>query len=167
LSEKTNFSKSDKESMSMEVETQNLLQSTSNPHVEGVAQLAAAAAHLERTAATIEARVADLGGDVPKVVAAVESDPFARLAELEAKLQAMEQRIDQQFAELRSTPAASLTAAAGRKTLPVAAAHLLAKHGIDTLDQVNGGALDAALNGLSLEQRIAVKSQLMRAGLMG
>ena len=80
---------------------------------------------------------------------------------MELRLLAAEQTI----AELRAQ--ASGTVAAGRKTLPVAAAHLLAKHGIDTLEQVNGGALDAALNGLSLEQRIAVKSQLMRAGLLG
>ena len=132
---------------------------------EGVAQLTAAAAQLERAAAAIEARLSAgagaTGGEVAKVVAAVESDPSARLAELEVKLQAAEQKI----AELRAQ--ANGPAAAGRKTLPVSAAHLLAKHGLDTLDQVNGGALDAALQGLSLEQRIAVKSQLMRAGLLG
>jgi hypothetical protein len=132
---------------------------------EGIAQLTAAAAHLERAAAGIEARLSAgagaPGGEVAKVVATVESDPSLRLAELEIKLQAAETKI----AELRAQ--ASAPPAAGRKTLPVAAAHLLAKHGLDTLDQVNAGALDAALNGLSLEQRIAVKSQLMRAGLLG
>jgi hypothetical protein len=129
---------------------------------EGVARLTAATAQLERTAAALEARLA--GGEVPKMVATVESDSSLRLAELEIKLQAAEAKI----AELRAQaggPAAS--SPAGRKTLPAAAAHLLAKHGIDTLDQVNGGALDAALTGLSLEQRIAVKSQLLRAGLLG
>jgi hypothetical protein len=132
---------------------------------EGVAQLTAAAAQLERVAAAIEARLAgstgSTGGEVAKVVATVESDPSARLIELEVKLQAAEQKI----AELRAQ--AHGPVAAGRKTLPASAAHLLAKHGLDTLDQVNGGALDAALNGLSLEQRIAVKSQLIRAGLLG
>jgi hypothetical protein len=132
---------------------------------EGIAQLTAAAAHLERTAAALDARfstqVSSTGGEVAKVVATVESDPSARLIELEVKLQAAEQKI----AELRAP--GNGPAVAGRKTLPVSAAHLLAKHGLDTLEQVNGGALDAALNGLSLEQRIAVKSQLMRAGLLG
>jgi hypothetical protein len=32
---------------------------------------------------------------------------------------------------------------------------------------MEAGALDAALTGLSLEQRIAVKSQLLRAGVVG
>ncbi len=134
---------------------------------EGIAQLTAAAAQLERAAASIEGRFTagspcgPAGGDVSRVVAAVESEPSARLAELEVKLRVAEQKI----AELSAQ--AGGTVAAARKTVPVAAAHLLAKHGIDTLDQVNGGALDAALNGLSLEQRIAVKSQLIRAGLLG
>jgi len=133
---------------------------------EGIAQLTAAAAQLERAAASMEARFGGgaswgpAGGDVPRVVAAVESEPSARLCELEVKLRAAEQQI----AELRAQ--AGATVPTGRKTLPAAAAQLLAKHGIDTLDQVNGSALDAALNGLSLEQRIAVKSQLLRAGLL-
>jgi hypothetical protein len=149
----------------MELETVMANVDPSGALATGIAQLTAAAAQLERTAAAIEARFAadsaSPGGEVPKVVATVDSDPSVRLAELEMKLQGAEARI----AELRAQTGGRV--AAGRKTLPLAAAHLLAKHGIDTLDQVNGGALDAALNGLSLEQRIAVKSQLMRAGLLG
>jgi hypothetical protein len=40
---------------------------------------------------------------------------------------------------------------------------MLAKHGIGE-GPVDVHALDAALSGLSLEQRIAVKTQLMRSG---
>ncbi len=54
----------------------------------------------------------------------------------------------------------------GRKTLPVAMVNLLAKQGV-TVDSMEAGAVDAALVSLSLEQRIAVKAQLMRAGLLG
>jgi hypothetical protein len=149
----------------MEVERQELLDSMA----QGAGQLAAVAAQLERTAAAIEARLAGaLGGEVPKVVAAVEGESSTRLAELEARLQALEQNFARQIGELRAQAGGTgVSAPAGRKTLPMTTAHLLAKHGIDTLDQVNAGALDAALTGLSLEQRIAVKSQLMRAGLLG
>jgi hypothetical protein len=42
-------------------------------------------------------------------------------------------------------------------------ASLVAKEGV----AVEAGALDAALRSLSLEQRIAVKSEMMRAGLLG
>jgi ribulose 1,5-bisphosphate synthetase/thiazole synthase len=149
----------------MELETVAANVESTAALADGVAQLTAAAAQLERAAAIFEARfstaIGAAGGDVAKVVATVESDSSARLAELEIKLQAAEQKI----AELRAQSNGPIVA--GRKTLAASAAHLLAKHGLDTLDQVNAGALDAALHGLSLEQRIAVKSQLMRAGMLG
>jgi len=44
--------------------------------------------------------------------------------------------------------------------------NLLAKQGV-TVDSIEGGALDGALGSLSIEQRIAVKAQLMRAGMLG
>jgi hypothetical protein len=43
---------------------------------------------------------------------------------------------------------------------------LLAKQGV-TVDSMEAGALDAALVSLSIEQRIAVKAQLMRSGMLG
>ena len=52
-----------------------------------------------------------------------------------------------------------------RRTLPSSTAEMLAKHGIGE-SGVEVQKLDAALAGLSLEQRIAVKSQLRRAGAM-
>ncbi len=53
----------------------------------------------------------------------------------------------------------------GRKTLPAGVVSLLAKQGDGR--PVDGAGIDAALVGLSMEQRIAVKSQLLRAGLLG
>ena len=50
-----------------------------------------------------------------------------------------------------------------RRTLPSTTSEMLAKHGIGE-GPVDVRTLDAALAGLSLEQRIAVKSQLLRAG---
>jgi hypothetical protein len=44
--------------------------------------------------------------------------------------------------------------------------NLLAKQGVSA-DSIEAGALDAALSSLSMEQRFAVKAQLMRAGLLG
>jgi hypothetical protein len=43
---------------------------------------------------------------------------------------------------------------------------MLSKSSVQAGGNAEAGVLDAALNGLSLEQRIAVKSQLMRAGLL-
>ena len=69
---------------------------------------------------------------------------------------------EQQIAELKAQAAA----ANGRKTLPVATMQLLAKQGIGSVDGLEAGSLDAALTGLSLEQRVAVKAQLIRTGAL-
>jgi len=44
---------------------------------------------------------------------------------------------------------------------------LLAKHGVGEGVQIDAGMLDRALGALSIEQRIAVKSELARAGMIG
>jgi hypothetical protein len=95
---------------------------------------------------------------IGRIVATVET---RREAELEQKLAAAEQTI----AELQARGPATAPAV-GRKTLPSAMTNLLARQGV-TVDSLEAGALDAALVSLSIEQRIAVKAQLMRAGLLG
>ena len=87
---------------------------------------------------------------VGPIVAMVESS--SREADLGRKLAEAEKTI----AELR----ASSSLREGRKTLPVS---LLAKQDGSAPEP---GAIDAALVSLSLEQRIAVKAQLLRSGLM-
>ncbi len=65
--------------------------------------------------------------------------------------------------ELRSMKAQGEPSFAGRKTVPVHQASILAK---STQEQVEGTPVDDALRSLSVEQRIAVKSGLLRAGLL-
>ncbi|MBV8673575.1 MAG: hypothetical protein JOZ33_09095 [Acidobacteriaceae bacterium] len=103
-----------------------------------------------------------MSGEVQKIVAAVEqgAEISQREIELERKLAAAEQQI----AELRAQ--GSRAVASPRKTVPAATTQLLAKSGITSLESIEAGALDAALAGLSLEQRIAVKAQLIRAGAL-
>lgn len=64
---------------------------------------------------------------------------------------------------LREAEATIATLRAGRRTEPCGTASLMAREG----RAPDAGALDAALKSLSLEQRIAVKSEMMRAGLLG
>jgi F0F1-type ATP synthase membrane subunit b/b' len=142
----------------MEIEMKDELGST-------VERLAAAAGLLERAVERLAQRQNDFAMDaeasIGRIVATVEG---RRETELEEKLAAAEAQI----AELKAAAAASVPAAVthGRKTLPVAMVNLLAKQGV-TVDSMEAGAVDAALVSLSVEQRIAVKSQLMRAGLLG
>ena len=125
--------------------------------IAAIERLAGAAGLLEQAVERMSAGQAQLsaGADatLERVVATVETD-------LAVKLAAAEQRI----AELEAK-AAPEPAAAGRKTV-AASANLAAKHGV-AVDGLQAGALDAALVHLSLEQRIAVKAELMRAGMLG
>jgi len=131
------------------------------------ARLEAAASLFERTLAVLEERHSTMTGEVQKIVAAVEhNQPTSRESELEQKLEAAEQQIAALQAQMESQRTAVETKPA-RRTVPAATAQFLTKQGISTLDSVEAGALDAALTGLSLEQRIAVKAQLLRAGVLG
>ena len=121
----------------------------------------AAAALLERTAAQMEERESERSGEVRKIVAAVET---SREVELQKKLEAAEQQISDLRAQMDARSEAQPKSA--RRTVPASTAQFLAKQGITTLESVEAGTLDAALTGLSLEQRIAVKAQLLRAGVV-
>ena len=138
----------------MEIEANEML----NASVE---KLSAAASLLERMVEWMEQREADATGDVQKIVAEVERGVSSeREQELERRLA----QAEQQIAELRAQES---KVAPARKTLPAMTAQLLAKQGITSVESMEAGALDAALTGLSLEQRIAVKSQLLRSGILG
>jgi septal ring factor EnvC (AmiA/AmiB activator) len=121
-----------------------------------VERLEAATIALEKTLSWLEERQGELSGEVERISATVEQS--RRETELAAKLAAVER-------ELAEVKAASTQNALNplRRTMPAATAEMLAKHGIGD-GPVAVRSLDAALSGLSLEQRIAVKTQLLRAG---
>jgi hypothetical protein len=119
-------------------------------------RLESATTLLERTLNWLEERQGALSGEVERISATVEQS--RREAELAEKLAAAEREIGELKA---SAPTSVLNPL--RRTLPAATSDMLAKHGIGD-GPVNVRALDAAMTGLSLEQRIAVKTQLLRAG---
>ncbi len=117
-------------------------------------RLEAATTQLERALNWLEERQGVLSGEVERISATVEQS--RRETELAEKLAAVER-------ELAEVKAAANPVNPLRRTMPAATAEMLAKHGIGD-GPVDVHALDAALSGLSLEQRIAVKTQLLRAG---
>ncbi len=117
-------------------------------------RLEAATTLLEKTLSWLEERQG--AGEVERISATVEQS--RREEELAEKLAATER-------ELAELKAASAPTALNplRRTVPATTSEMLAKHGIGE-GPVDVRTLDAALAGLSLEQRIAVKSQLLRSG---
>lgn len=142
-------------------------------------RMSAAVTLLEEAAQRLQEREVTLSAEaeerVERIVATVESQREAELAErlsaAEMKLRDAEVRI----AELSAAGAAANTnATAGRKTAAVGMVATLSKQGISAgaLEGLEGGrleagALDAALASLSIEQRFAVKAEMLRAGLLG
>jgi hypothetical protein len=136
----------------MEEMTANELQAAADRLME-------AASTLERTVARMAeqqvALAAEAESQVGRIVATVETQ---RETELERKLAEAETKIAELVASASAQPA-------GRKTLPTTMATMLAKQGV-VMDSVEAGAIDGALTSLSIEQRIAVKAELMRAGVL-
>jgi F0F1-type ATP synthase membrane subunit b/b' len=122
-------------------------------------RLEAATSLLEQTLRWLEERQGQLSGEVERISATVEQS--RRETELAEKLAEAERELGELKAAA-ATPVSVLTQL--RKTMPSSTVEMLAKHGIGESGPVDVHALDAALTGLSLEQRIAVKSQLQRAG---
>jgi hypothetical protein len=93
---------------------------------------------------------------IERIVATVESaeELQERIAELEKTNAELKQQL-----EARRQPSQ-------RKTLPPLVSAMLAKQGVDTDQTIEAAALEASLASLPVEQRIAVKSQLARAGFI-
>lgn len=136
----------------MQMETNAELEAT-------VERLAAAADLLEQAMQRLADRQQESESTIGRISATVEDA-------LEDRLKAAEEKI----AQLEAAAHVSVAQAAGepasrRKTLPATMTTMLAKQGV-AVDSLEAGSLDAALNGLSIEQRFAVKSQLLRAGML-
>lgn len=157
-----------------EVEMQSSLHTLS----ASLERIAAAVCALEISAARLEVYGGAQQGEVQKITAAIESglletgrlgpneDALRRETELERRLAQAEETIAALQAGGARELAREENRASARKTLPAATVQLLAKQGIDTMDTVDVQTLDAALVGLSVEQRIAIKSQMMRTGTL-
>lgn len=130
-----------------------------NHEKELTERLEAATTLLEKTLRWLDERAAALNalsGEVERISATV--DQTRREAELAEKLAAVEREL----AEVKAAAPQNVLSPL-RRTMPAATAEMLAKRGIGD-GPVDVRTLDAALTGLSLEQRIAVKTQLLRSG---
>ncbi len=134
-------------------------------------RMSAAVEALEQAAERLGERHVALAAEaeesVGRIVATVESQREAELAE---RLRVAEGKLAEAEGRIAAMAAAS-TGATGRKTVSPGMVATLAKQGLaaDGLEsgRFEAGALDAALTSLSIEQRFAVKAELLRSGLLG
>jgi len=125
-------------------------------------RLANAAETLDRVLGKLDAQQEALNAKVDRIVAAVEEQ------ETELGDDAGSRGLEHRVAELEKTntelkaQAARLT----RKTLSPFVSALLSKYGGDAEEKLDGAALDKTLQTLSVEQRIAVKAEMARAGMI-
>ena len=103
-----------------------------------------------------------MNAKVDRIVAAVEEKPAQ-----ETDATSAEQLLER-LADLEKTNAdlKAQTARLTRKTLPPIVSALLSKSMAETDERFEPGALDKALESLTVEQRIAVKAEMARAGIL-
>jgi len=126
---------------------------------ETAERLAAAAEALERALAGLEAERQALSEKIDRIVAAVEDSEAASRRQLEERVAELERA----NADLK---AESARLAGARKTLPPLVTALLSKTGLEGAEKLDAAVLDQALATLPVDQRIAIKAQMARAGLI-
>lgn len=107
-------------------------------------RLATAAEQMQLTLAGVQSQYESLNAKVDRIVAAID-ESLAAKPEVKAS------------GEVET----------GRKTLSPTVSLLLSKSGVEASGCVEDAVLDKALSTLSIEQRIAVKAEMARAGLIG
>jgi predicted RNase H-like nuclease (RuvC/YqgF family) len=128
-------------------------------------RLAGAAEALDRVLGKLDAHQEALNAKVDLIVAAVEERP-GEPAQVEVDASETK-RLQEQLAELekKNSDLKAQAVRLARKTLPAVVSALLAKNGGEG-EAFDASALDKTLASLSVEQRIAVKAEMARAGIL-
>ncbi len=149
--------------------------------VASAERMAAAASALEQVLARIEASQQELHSKVDRIIAAIEEradipcapspkgegcgTPDHAVSANEGAVEELSKRlagIERENAELKAQ-----TGRLVRKTLSPLVSGLLSKNGVEESGAaIEAGVLEKALSALSLEQRITVKAELARAGMI-
>ena len=87
----------------------------------------------------------------------------AVMTRIEAQYEALNAKVDRIVACVEEKAEVKAAAETSRKTVSPVIASLLAKSGVEHYEE---SAVEKALAGLSVEQRIAVKAELARAGVL-
>jgi len=135
-----------------------------NQLVATAERLASAAETLDRVLAKLDSQQEALNAKVDRIVAAVET----RTELSDEPAAAGRSQLEQRIAELEkaNTELKAQAARMTRKTLSPLATQILSKAGADAADKMDPAVVDRTLQTLSVEQRIAVKAEMARAGMI-
>lgn len=129
-------------------------------------RLAAAAEALEKLLERIETSQQELHAKVDRIIAAIETDGVSNAPSPDGEGGGTQSdrvaELERENAELKAQ-----SARLARKTLSPLVSGLLSKSGVEESGSaIDAGVLEKALSSLSLEQRISVKAELARAGMI-
>ena len=129
-------------------------------------RLASAAETLDRVLEKLDSQQAALNAKVDRIAAGVEEQ--ASDASETTDEASWPRKLKERIADLEKTnnDLRGQAARLSRKTLSPLVTALLSKSNAEVGDRLDSGALDKTLQSLSVEQRIAVKAEMARAGMI-
>jgi len=126
-------------------------------------RLATAAESLDRVLGRLDAQQEALNAKVDRIVASVEDVASSDVADGDAtrEFQARVAELEKSNSDLKAQATRMM-----RKTLPPMVSAILAKSDDGGGEKIEKAVLEKTLQSLSVEQRIAVKAELARAGVI-
>lgn len=124
-------------------------------------RLAQATQALADALANLDSQFTALNAKIDRIIAAVDEGELQASAEPDPALQSRLAELEKANHDLKAQ-----SAVARRKTLSPIITALLAKEGVEGDALIETPVVEKALAGLSIEQRIAVKAELARAGIL-
>lgn len=124
-------------------------------------RLAQATQSLADALASLDGHFASLHAKIDRIVAAVDDGDLRAAASANNSIHNKLAELEKANHDLKAQ-----SAAARRKTLSPVVTALLAKQGVEGDATIETPIVEKALAGLSIEQRIAVKAELARAGIL-
>ena len=124
-------------------------------------RLAQATQALADALSNLNGQFASIHAKIDRIVAAVDDGELQAASSSDSSLQNKLAELEKANQELKAQ-----SATARRKTLSPMVTALLAKEGVEGDALIETPVVEKALAGLSIEQRIAVKAELARAGIL-
>ena|SRR5580700_9688056 len=135
---------------------------TNTGDIPGIAErLAQATQSLAEALSKLDGQFTSLHAKVDRIIAAVDDGDLQASSQPNAAMQTKVTELEKANNDLKAQ-----SATARRKTLSPVVTALLAKEGVEGDTLIETPVVEKALAGLSIEQRIAVKAELARAGIL-